>query len=247
MRKNRKIFKLHYKTPTILTCLGAAGVIATSILSSKATLKVNDLLKQTVEETNEPVTRVEVLKIALPIYTPSILIGVSTITCIFGANVLNKKNQAALMSAYALIDNSFKEYRKKLIELHGKEIDEEVREAMAREHCNYHQIGLDIPDKKVRFYEPISDQYFYAYEREVMDAEYHLNRNFIMRGYSPFNEFLEFLGLSTNDENDKIGWACDYGYCWLDFEHRLVKDRHGEYYKIVSMFSPDDEYLSQWE
>ena len=71
MRKNRKIFKLHYKTPTILTCLGAAGVIATSILSSKATLKVNDLLKQTVEETNEPVieTTAPVIETTEPIET----------------------------------------------------------------------------------------------------------------------------------------------------------------------------------
>lgn len=247
MKKTKLLSNVRLKIPTILTCVGAIGVVLTSVSASKATLKADKLLKEATNSKKEELTTSEILKIVTPIYVPSILIGASTIACIFGANILNKRAQASLASAYALLDEAFKEYRKKLIELHGEEADIEIRDAIAREHCNYHQIGLDTPDTKMKFYEPISDRFIYAYEKEIMDAEYHLNRNFVLRGYSPLNEFYKFLGLPETEEGDKLGWSCDYGYCWIDFEHRLVENDGDPYYRIVSIFAPDEEYLAQWE
>ena len=111
--------KLQRNSSNILTCVGAVGVISTSISSVKATPKAI------------PLTKFEIVKTVGFVYTPSILIGVSTIACIFGANVLNKKNQAALMSAYALIDNSFKEYKNKVKELYGENADTDIRNSIA--------------------------------------------------------------------------------------------------------------------
>ena len=235
--------KIFYKSPTILSCVGCIGVVITSVYASKATLKADKLLKDAENSKGEKLTKLETAKIVVHTYAVPVIFGVSTIACVLGSNVLNKKNQATLMSMYALADNSFKEYRKKLIELHGKEIDDEVMDSVIREHCEYHQIHSDTPDKKMRFYEPLSKRFIYAYEREIIDAEYHLNRNFVLRGYSPLNEFFEFLGINKTDYGDDVGWTSSYGYYWIDFEHHYARDEKGVYFVIDSMFPPDDGYL----
>lgn len=120
---------------TILTCLGAAGVIATAVTAVKATPKAMFLLNEARKEKGEPLTKLEVVKVAGPLYIPSILIGVSSIACIVGSNVLNKQKQAALVSAYTMLDQSYKEYKNKVIELYGDETDKAVEEELVKEHC----------------------------------------------------------------------------------------------------------------
>ena len=87
---------------TILTCIGSAGVIATSVMAVKATPKALALLENAETEKGEGLTKIEKIKVVGPAYIPAVLIGASTIACIFGANILNQRQQAALMSAYAL-------------------------------------------------------------------------------------------------------------------------------------------------
>ena len=101
------------KISTVLTIVSAIGVVGTSILVAKETPKAIQLLKKEEEEKGEKLTTLEAVKIAGPAYIPAIIVGVSTIACIFGANILNKQHQASLMSAYALLDRSYKNYRDK--------------------------------------------------------------------------------------------------------------------------------------
>lgn len=232
---------------TILTFVGAAGVIATSIMAVQATPKALEKIKHATDEKGDILTKKEFVLVAGTTYIPTVIMGASTIACIFGANVLNKRSQAVITSAYALVSNSYKEYRDKLIELYGKEADENIRDAIVRQHCNYHQIDIDIPDRKLTFYEENSGEYLVRYEREIMDAEYHLNRNFVMRGYTTLNEFYEFLGLPQTDDGDEIGWSVSDGYYWIDFEHVLMTKKDGtKYYLISTVFPPDKESLEEW-
>ena len=99
---------------TILTIMGGVGVVATSVMAVKATPKALQLLDKAEQEKGEKLTKLETVKVAAPVYIPTVLIGTSTLICVFGANVLNKHKQASLASAYALIDTSFKEYKKKV-------------------------------------------------------------------------------------------------------------------------------------
>lgn len=48
-----------------------------------------------------------------------------------------------------------------------------------------------------------------------MDAEYHLNRKFVLRGYASLNEFYMFLGLPQTNLGEVLGWTCTYGYSWI--------------------------------
>lgn len=151
---------------TILTCLGAAGVIATSIAAVKATPKAEMLLKEAEEEKGDKLTLLEMVQTAGPAYIPSLLIGASTIACIFGANVLNTRQQATLMSAYGLLDTSYKEYSKKVKELYGEEADNKVKEEVTKEH--YTEIPETIPEGKQLFFDFKTLNYFESTMDEVL-------------------------------------------------------------------------------
>lgn len=78
-------------SPTILTCAGAVGVVATAVLTAKAATKASKILEQAKAEKGEKLTALEAINATLPVYLPAILSGAATITCIFGANILNHK------------------------------------------------------------------------------------------------------------------------------------------------------------
>lgn len=242
---------------TILTCVGGAGVLATSITAVRTTPKAMRLIEQAKEKKGEDLTKIEVIKAAGYVYIPSMLIGVSTIACIFGANILNKRNQAALMSAYALLNNSYKEYQNKVKEIYGEEAHRSIKDSIALEkldevHVSGGYLGTncdlsleaDTGELKT-FYDEHSGRYFEATIEHVMNAEYHLNRNYILRGYSYLNEFYEFLGLKETDYGSVLGWAPnDDGMYWIDFNHRKITVDTGEEIYVIEMpFEPTYEAL----
>lgn len=239
---------LHNNSSTILTVLGAIGLVTTVVMAVKATPKAMKLLDNAERFGEDDLTTIDKAVLVAPVYIPTVVMGTATIACMFGANVLSKNKQASLASAYALLDNYHKQYRKTLIDLHGKEADIEVRNEMAREHCNYHVIDNDFPDEKVLFYEELSGETIARYERDVIDAEYHFNRNFTMRGCASLNEFYEFLGIPQTEYGESIGWSMSSGIQWVDFEHRLIsKDDGGTpVYAIDMVFAPDADYLEDW-
>lgn len=238
---------LKRSSPTILCCVAAVGVVGTAVAAVKVTPKAMKLLEDATDEKGTDLSRTEIVLTVAHLYIPAAAIGAGTIFCIFGANALNKQHQARLMSAYALLRNYHKKYRDKLIELHGEEADVEIRNAMIREHCNFHSLDSDVPDGKVIFYDEISGESIMRYEREIIDAEYHFNRNFTMRGYAFLNEFYEFLGLPMTEYGGIVGWSMASGIMWVDFEHRLIDNDDGgpACYSIDMVFAP--EVLEEWE
>ena len=111
--------QLYRSSPTILTVVASIGVIATTITAVQATPKAIKLLKEAELEKGENLTKLEIVRVAGPTYIPSVLLGVSTIACIFGANALNQKKQASLMSAYVMLNESYKQYRKSAKTVYG--------------------------------------------------------------------------------------------------------------------------------
>lgn len=221
----------------VLAALGIAGVVATAVMASKNTIKAKEILDARITEDS---TKLEVVKAVLPAYLPTIATGAATIACIAGSSILSKKSQASLASAYALSNEAFKKYRSKLIELHGEEADKEIREAIVRTNADFHHFGVDIPDKKLTFYDDIGDRTFTMYERELMDAEYHFNRNFALSGEQTLNQFYEMIGLDPIEEGDKIGWNICDGICWVDIQHTPIKSKTGKtIYLLDYVFSPE--------
>lgn len=159
----------------------------------------------------------EALKLAAPSYIAPVLTGVGTIACLFGANVLNQKQQASLISAYAFVDQSFKEYREKVNELYGEEADQAVEEAIEHDHITgEHSLQL--------FYDEFSNRYFESTPYRVQRAEYELNRNMLKRDYAYLNEWYEELDLDVVENGYALGWSTFqcmemYWQPWIDFDH----------------------------
>ena len=224
---------------TILTCVGSAGVLATTVLAVKATPKALDLLEKAKEEKGEDLTKLEVVKVAAPSYIPSVLTGAGTIACIFGANILNKRTQAGLTGAYVLLDSSYKEYKKKVEEMLGKDAQEEIQAELAKD--KYDNIDIKVEDDTILCYDEFSKQYFESTAYKVQYAEYTINRNIQMMGWATLNDFYDLLDIPPIEGGDLLGWSeggnlARYWQSWVDFGHSTAIMDDGLECKIVTMF-----------
>lgn len=227
--------------PTILTTIGGVGVIVTAVLAAKETPKALQLIEEAKVEKGEELSKFEVVKVAAPVYIPAVVMGATTLTCIFGANVLNKRHQAALISAYALLDNSYKEYKGKVTELYGEDADGQVREGIAKDKYDANDIPKGEPSEEL-FYDSFSGQYFHSTLAKVKDAEYQINRDLVMRDFATVNEFYDYLGIPGIQSGDELGWSSGmnfdyYWQIWIDFGHRRVTMDDGTECCIITMFS----------
>ena len=220
------------KKSTILCFVASAGVILNGVMTAWATTKV-EKLKQDPEYKVLPTSK-KVLRL-IPYYIPSTVTSVGTITCIFGANSLNRKQQASLISAYAITEQTFRKYKDKVIERYGKQAHNDIMDEIIKEECRdvdistqgFMSIDTLDPDSDVlevtrTFFDRWSKRYFESTLSKVIEAEYHLNRNYTMRGAATPNELYEFLGLDPTDNGDLVSWSMEDGICWVDFNHRLI-------------------------
>ena len=241
---------------TILTITGTVGVVATSILTAKAAVKASKIIEEAEQEKGEKLTVRESVEIVWTMFVPPVVAGASTIACIFGANILNKRQQASLVSAYALIENSYREYKAKLKELYGEEAHNNIVDAIvAEKYEDVHvpsggltseyiqEIGSDTEPRL--FYDEYSGRYFESTIEKVLLAEYHLNRNYILRGFARLNDFYEFLGLEQTDYDESVGWDICSEIYWIDFNHRkafISGDSDGfECYIIEMPYYPSED------
>lgn len=265
---------LKKNTSTILTCLGAGGVVATVALAIKATPKALDKIQCAQVDKGEEIlhklregaleksdagyilpklTAIETLQACWKEYLPTVAVGTGSLICIFGANVLSRRQQASLASAYAALESAYQGYRRKVCSILGPDTDAMIEKAVEQEKQD---IEDDLPpwDEVQTFYLPCCGKaaFFERTMEEVVQAEYHINRNLVLRGEVTLNEFLSFLGLDAVEEGDVIGWDCyigetQYGYRWIDFNHRhYVTDDGLTVCSIDTPFAPhsldDPEY-----
>lgn len=247
---------LKRSSPTILTCIGTVGVAATAILAVKATPKALAILDEATAEysANGRTSHTDVRKLpkTLPIketirltwkcYIPAAAVGASTIICIFGANILNKRNQASLVSAYAMLNESYQKYRKAAKSVYGEDADSRIMAEVAKEKYisadGYSLYSPDLDDgEQALFYDSCSNRYFTSTMAAVINAEYHFNRNLTLRGEALLNEFYDFLGIDGLDWGT-LGWSLDDlmegGIMWLDFENNHVELEDGMGCYIIS-------------
>lgn len=276
MGKNQTIKKALYKTglclrkysPVALSCIASTGVIVTAIAAVKATPRAVELVKEDSRRNHDgdpyAYTKKEAIISAWKCYIPAAILGFSTIACILGANALNNRKQAALTSAYALLNQSYKAYKDKLKENYGEEVHNAIVDSIVSEKCKdvciraYDWVGcscLDFgedtatyPETVRTFYDSFSQRYFETTISKVIQAEYHLNRNFMIKGVIPLNDFYEFLGLEKIKGGDAVGWSsCNGDIYWIDFNHhKLTLDDGMEIFVVDMIFEPTAEWMEDF-
>ena len=238
---------------TILTGLGVVGVASTAILAAKATPKALALLEEKEkfkqEEYGYSLTRFEKVLAVAPAYIPAVLAGLATASCILGANRINQYKQASLLSAYTYLDNTFKEYQRKVKEVFGEEGEAKVRAELGKEIELYEKYG-SLHEPRL-FYDEISNRYFEMSMYEMKEAEYNMNRMFNFLGALKLNEVYEFFNLGPTEYGETVGWAAlrDWeviGYSWIEATFDEITTHDGlQAFAIRFNMQPTKDYL-QW-
>lgn len=231
--KNINELKLQLKraSPTILSCLAGVGLVATGIATVKATANATRLIDRErlyrqidrahgIHEIFAPktVSNADIIKLCWRCYIPAAVLGASTLACIFGANTLNKRQQASLASAYMLLEHTYKEFVK-------KDTNGLVRKEIVKER--FEEADISVDSERCLFYEFNHGEFFERNLGEVLAAEYRCNKKFISRGYLTLNDFYEAIDLPKTDVGEVLVWSENDGYPWIDFEHELVELEDG--------------------
>lgn len=149
---NKIGFQIQKKSPELLVAAGIAGVVVSAVMACKATIKASEVAeetKETIDEIHEieeqGVTRAGNAYSAddakkdltttylqtgvkyAKLYAPSVILGAASITCIVASHRVLKKRNIALAAAYTTLDKSFKEYRGRVMERFGEQVEKEIR------------------------------------------------------------------------------------------------------------------------
>ena len=245
----------------LLAGLSIAGTIGTGVLSAIATPKAVKAIdaERRNKYTGQPVelTFWDKVRICWKFYIPPAGVCLGTIVAIASNGVLNAKSQKALVGNYVLIEQAYRNYRRYIKEHYGPDADKVAMTDVINntvetdaETVVYPDLGLEEDGDETRlFYDVYSARYFRSTRMKVLEAECHLNRNFVIRGYADLNEFYRFVGLPETDIGEKVGWSldaggCFYGYSWIDFNHMLTTTDDGlQCYILDMVFPPTEDYL----
>jgi len=257
---NKFTAKLQRSSPTILTCLSVVGMIGTTVMAVRATPKALQLVRSRKEDLEtDKLTPTEIMQTTWKCYIPTGLVGLSTIACIIGIGTLSRRNHASLASAYAMLSETYKQYRNAAKSVYGEDADEKIHAEMARDAnvsdgawgMQTYNMDMDPESERLLFYDLISKRYFNTTMAAVINAQYHINRNLQLRGYCSLNEYYEFLGLDGIKDGDEIGWDLTELYIggeqWLDFDNQKTTLDDGMECILLSTDAPNrfnDELLS---
>lgn len=219
----------------ILTLLGCVGFAGTTALAVKTGYDIaNDVDIQIYDDKKELVKKA----------APVVLSVAAAIACVCSGNVINARQKKQLVALCMASGSSYAAYRKEIRKRFGEEVDKEIADTVAA-NCEVCCMCSDIPDRLVHWsvdlcIEGLPILELDAYERDIINAERHLNRNYIMRGCADTAELLEFLGFAKLDpEFSNYGWDIQEEIFYVDFEHEKVDDQN---FIIHPIFAPWYEY-----
>lgn len=262
---SKTVMKLKKHSPEILVVAGIAGTVVSAVLACKATTKVAEILDETKgtldtihegmetgaingqEYTTEDGKKDTVVVYAqtgmklAKLYAPAIILGTLSITSILASNNILRKRNVALGAAYAAIDKSFKEYRGRVIERFGDQVDTELKYGIKAK--KFEEIEVDPEtgkEKKVKKTVMVADpnlQSDYAVYFDSKSRNYETNpdynRMFLKaqqafandklqtRGHLFLNEVLDDLDLPRTPAGQIVGWTKDGPDGYVNF--RIVE------------------------
>lgn len=242
-------FKLKKHSPEILIAAGVIGTVASTVMACKATTKINGILDNAKEEIEKVHTVMDDEQYAdkyseedskkdltiiyaqtgvklVKLYGPSVVLGALSLGSILASNNILRKRNVALAAAYATIDNSFKEYRGRVVERFGKEVDRQLKYNIKAKEIEETVIDEDGNEKKITTvvdvfdpttisdYAKLFDEASPYWEK---DSEYNLvflksqqsyaNDKLKAQGYLFLNEVYDMLGIDRTKAGQVVGWV----------------------------------------
>lgn len=247
---NKVSFQLKKHSPEILVVAGVIGTVASTVMACKATTKISTIIDKTKEDVDNIHKCLEDKSLAkeytpddgkkdlaivyiqtgvklAKLYAPSVILGALSITGILASNNILRKRNVALAAAYATVDQGFKDYRKRVVERFGEQIDRELKYNIKAKKFETIEVDPETgKEKKVKETVDIADPNTYSdYARFFDDgctgweknSEYNLmflraeqnyaNDRLKARGYLYLNEVYERLGIPCTKAGQVVGWV----------------------------------------
>lgn len=245
--------KLKKHSPAILMGVGTVGVVASTVMACKATLKVDDILaeaKENIDKINEvaadpamaekypesdkkkdlTIVKVQTGVKLVKLYAPAAAVGVASLGCMMASHKILTKRNIALAAAYAATHDDFKEYRGRVIERFGKEMDRELKYNIKKEEIENtvvnedgtEQVAKEVVDvahvdpNRYSLYSIVFDDGNLGWSKNPEDSKYFLiqqqnyaNEKLKSRGYLTLNDVYEMLGAPKTKAGFTVGWVYD--------------------------------------
>ena len=217
------------RTPEILTGVGIAGMLTTTILAVKATPKALIMIEEAKRAQEiDKLKPIEVIKTTWKCYIPSVITCGASIACLVGASSVNMRRNAALATAYEISKTALTEYRDKVVETIGEKKEQTIRDKIAEEHIDKNPVSkgdVIITDKgNTLCYDHHSGRYFKSDIDKIKKAINEVNRLMLRDNYVSLNDFYDELGLEHTKIGDELGWSINDGLLELYFSSQIADD-----------------------
>lgn len=252
-------------SPEILTGVGIAGMLATTVMAVKATPKALECIDKEIDRQNKELIReakengynvcpqvsvlkpVEMIKVTWKCYIPAAVTGVTSIACLIGASSVNARRNAALATAYNVTRTALTEYKDKVVETIGEKKEHAIRENIAKDKIENDPVTnkeVIMTDKgNTLCYDAHSGRYFYSDIDTIKRAITKINRTLVTSSemYASLNDFYNEIGLEPTKIGYDLGWNIDDGEIDIEFSSQLATDGR-PCLVITYTVSPDYNY-----
>lgn len=220
---------LSKRSPEILTGIGIAGMIGTTVMAVRATPKALKLLEERKnEEKIDKLPPVEVVKTAWKCYIPAAITGVASTACLIKATSVNTRRNAALVTAYNLSKTALDEYKDKVVETIGEKKEKLIQDGIAKDKLDENPVEdheVFVTDKgTTRCFDGFSGRRFISSRDAIERAINRLNRYMVTNMYVSLNEFYRELDICPVDMGDVLGWNFDDGEIEVFFSAQVDTD-----------------------
>ena len=243
--------KVEKHSPEILMGVGVVGVVTGTVMACRATLKLNDILEEA-QETRDKIKEVASnpnyedkyteedakkdltinyvqtgVKVA-KLYAPAVAVGVAGVGCVLASHDIMKKRNVALSAAYLTVDKSFKEYKQRVVDRFGEEVEKEIRygikaeeivETVTDEEGNETTVTETVKTMNPTLYSDYARFFDEASPCWQNDPEYNLmflraqqqyaNDLLRAKGRLFLNDVYEMLGIEKTKAGQIVGWVYD--------------------------------------
>lgn len=230
----RKALVLEKNSPQLLFGAGIVGMVGSTVLACRATLKLEEVLEEGKKNLHTANTLEHVdyseadrkkdisiiyvqsaVKVA-KLYAPAAVLGGASIAALAQSHsILNKRN-AALTAAYAAIEKGFSEYRQRVVEKYGADADREFRYGTREVEVidngrkkTVNRVSDDIPSIYARFFDPLSTSWSKEPEYNLIFLrcqQNYANDLLKSRGHLFLNEVYDMIGVPRSKAGSVVGW-----------------------------------------
>lgn len=262
--------KFRKHSPELLIAAGVVGTVVSTVLACKATTKLSTILdesKNNIETIHKckndkemedrysqedakkdlaivyAQTGVKIVKL----YAPAVVLGTISIAGIVASNNILRKRNVALAAAYATVDKSFKEYRSRVVERFGDDVDKELRYNIKakkiEETTKDPESGKEKKSKTtVNVAAPTVDDYARFFDKTCRHYEENMNYNLMLLrsqqqlandklvadGFLFLSDVYDMLGITRTKMSQSVGWIYkpdgnSNGDNFVDFGVMVVK------------------------